>query len=290
MATASDEFSCGVDIGEINLAIAFVSPDGRVINYRGAITHAKATSTHPDISPHLTRYEIGVEPSTVVPPKRLPEHACLVQFLQSIVEFNHTKYSAIEMQLASNTAAMSRYDGIIYGWLIGRFPNMLTTLNGSTCRKRAVEGFFTKAGLDINGVVIPAVIKKNESKINSYKFVKTFHPESWEYFQLMQLKMDDVCDTLVYAAIAFTNANPNIGPRSKKKPPTPGFAMPEKTEEVLVKPVYTMEQVMALQDVREKLSVGRMTKTKKAKLARDQEEALRLLDSASYEIGDRIPD
>lgn len=212
------------------MAIAFVSHPGlgdrKVVNYRGAVTHAKATANHGEIYPHLTRYEVGVQPISMIPEDRSNDQACLIQLLMGIPEFQETDQAVIEMQLAANKSSMSRLEGICYGWLQGAHPHILTTLNGSTCRKKAISDFFEKNGIDIDTIQIQSVAKKHESKIPSYKFVKVFHPQSWQFFQENGIKLDDVCDTLVYAEIAYAHAHPIISSRSKKKPPKAGFNKP----------------------------------------------------------------
>lgn len=188
----SMSLACGIDIGIENLAISFVElRDGdhvRVIAYKGTLRQ-------------VLRFEQGQEVSVINVPTGLQPHIAYLTLLESLPEFCHTVSTVIEMQLASNQSVMSRLDGIAFGFLRGRFPSMSVSLNAPGIRKN----FITERIDDGSTVTIPKGYPA--TKYPSMVYVGTKYPEFYEYIMThSQLsKIDDICDSIVYASIAALN-------------------------------------------------------------------------------------
>ena len=190
-------YSCGIDIGTKNLCISFVAiaaqatPDAVVISYKGSLES-------------ISRYETGQEASVVLTlSKRETSHEAYVKILQAIPEFKDTKSTVIEEQLAMNKGEMARLDGLTYGFLRGSFPTMSVHLHGSGIRRKFIMD--SLANKDVSNVVIPKGYP--DSKELSFYYVGCLYADHYEYIQLfpeLKDKMDDICDSLVYACFAIT--------------------------------------------------------------------------------------
>jgi len=205
MAATSDKpserfrFCCGIDIGVKNLAISFVEyvPDGK---------QKKLISSYKGNMDQMHRFAEGMETQSVPIPKTRgsSHHDAYIKIFEMIPEFRDTISTVIEMQLAANKSDMSRLDGIAYGFLRGRFPSMEVHLNASTIRKK-----FTLEGISQSGVNPDEIIVRRgypESKTLSFQFAGCVYPD--HYKLLLESpeadKLDDLCDSLVYASIALS--------------------------------------------------------------------------------------
>jgi hypothetical protein len=120
-----------------------------------------------------------------------------VAILETIPEFGNTVSAVIEMQLAFNRSEMSRLDGIAYGFLCGRYPDMSISLNSATIRKKFIADRLTD---EDEGIVIPSGYPA--AKRPSMVFVCAKLPSFYRHVMRNEDKIDDICDSLVYASIA----------------------------------------------------------------------------------------
>lgn len=191
-------FACGIDIGVKNLAISFVElcetgeARPRIISYKGTLDT-------------MLRFEEGGETQVLkLTGKKLSHHDSYITIFETMPEFEFTTTTVIEMQLAMGRSDMSRLDGVAYGFLRGRYPSMIVTLNGSTIRKKFITDAIT--GLDFSTVSIPRGYP--ETKRLSLLFVGCKFSQYYEFIQSLVSdldKIDDVCDSVVYASIALVN-------------------------------------------------------------------------------------
>lgn len=190
-------YTCGIDIGTKNLCISFtplvtpITPETIVISYKGSLET-------------ISRYETGEEVSIVLQlSKKESSHEAYIKILQAIPEFKDTKVTVIEEQLSMNRGEMARLDGVTYGFLRGTFPQMGVFLHGSGIRRKFImDSLATK---DVSNVVIPRGYP--DSKELSFYYVGCLYADHYEYIQLfpdLKSKMDDICDSVVYACFART--------------------------------------------------------------------------------------
>jgi len=200
VASVEMQFCCGIDIGVKNLAISFVEyvPDSVkerfVVSYKGTLEV-------------MQRFVKGLETETFVVPggKKMSHHEAYVNIFEMIPQFAQTVSTVIEIQLAAGRSDMSRLDGVAYGFLRGRFPSMDVHLNGSTIRKKFTAERITQSGVNPDEVIVPRGYP--ETKHQSFLFVGCVFPSYYAF--LLSLagldKLDDLCDSIVYASIAFSN-------------------------------------------------------------------------------------
>jgi hypothetical protein len=190
------QFCCGIDIGVKNLAISFAewgATEGEptVISYKGTMES-------------IDRFSEGDETQTMtISGKRLSHHDSYITILESIPEFRYTVSTVIEMQLAMNKSDMSRLDGVAYGYLRGRYPTMTVSLNGSTIRKKFITDAIT--GTNVSEIFIPRSYP--DTKHPSFLFIGSKYPGYYRFIRDCPGvdKLDDLCDSVVYASIAMRN-------------------------------------------------------------------------------------
>jgi hypothetical protein len=190
--SASVQYTCGVDIGTENLAISFIevswrSAPPRIISYKGSLSK-------------VLRFERDVETTVISQSGKAGPSEDYVGILCAIPEFSQTVQAVIEMQLAFNHSAMSRLDGVAYGFLRGRFPSMVVSLNAATIRKKFIAEQLGNE--DISNYMIPRGYPA--TKVPSIFFVAVRNPPHYEYILSNREidKIDDICDSIVYASIA----------------------------------------------------------------------------------------
>jgi hypothetical protein len=193
-------FCCGIDIGVKNLAISFVEyiPIGTkreplVASYKGTMEL-------------MRRFVEGMEVESLsLAGGRGLNHDSYIEIFEAIPEFANTISTVIEMQVVMNKSDMSRLDGVAYGFLRGRFPSMDVNLNGSTIRKKFTTEGIAQSAVNPDEVIIPRGYPT--SKHQSFLFVGCTFPSHYIFLQSLQEldKLDDVCDSLVYASIALSN-------------------------------------------------------------------------------------
>ena len=191
---STQSFTCGIDIGTKNLCISFISAgELRVISYKGSLSS-------------VFRYETGQESNEIIALSKrdtVHSHEAYVKILKVIPEFRDTTSTVIEEQLSMNKSNMARLDGVTYGFLRGMFPQMGVYLHGSGIRQK----FITEAlsNEDVSKVVVPRGYPG--SKELSFYYVGCLFQQHYEYIHLfveLRDKLDDICDSVVYAGVART--------------------------------------------------------------------------------------
>lgn len=203
VATTSN-FTCGIDIGTENLAISFIEITmgdavPRIISYKGTLND-------------VLRFEMGEETTKLTPAKlsrgKLHQHEAYVAILSIIPEFSQTTNTVIEMQLSCSKSLMSRLDGIAFGFLKGSFPSMSVSLHASTIRTKFISDRVSEE--ETNRVKIPRGYRT--TKLQSIAFVATKLPAYYNFIEENPEinKIDDICDSIVYAAIAIVKHIDNL--------------------------------------------------------------------------------
>jgi hypothetical protein len=183
------KYSCGIDVGEKNMAISFVDkvPESlNVVCYKGS----------PEL---MCRYEIatGEEPEMISADRSNDKYLAFASLLDKIREFNYTETLIIEMQLSQNKSNMTRLEGILFGYIVGRYPNIRVCLSGSTIRNKFLRDKLN--GYNVEEIDIPRVA---QTKKASLQYVYLYYADIWEYL-IGKDKIDDICDSVVYADIAY---------------------------------------------------------------------------------------
>lgn len=193
-SSRTPSFTCGVDIGTENLAISFLEityrdESPRIISYKGTLDRVLRLeeNTETDVIAHESTKKRGTQ-----------SHEAYANILSAIPEFGQTTCTVIEMQLAYNHSVMSRLDGITFGFLKGRFPTMDISLNAPTIRKK-----FISERVGDESVHIPRGYPATKQQSMFYVGVK--HPSYYAFIQSSEEigKIDDICDSIVYASIAM---------------------------------------------------------------------------------------
>ena len=168
-------FHCGIDIGDINLAITFLDRNtGRIVSYIGSVDD-------------MMRIEEGTETIMLQLncPKTTLKHDRIFLLFDSIVELNTTINVIIERQPSLASAEGCRTDGLIMGYLRGK---------GLSCcyLDSRVRQSFTESVCDS----LSTTAKKKEFSIS---FVIQKYPSFLDYAKSKRKKIDDICDSLIYA-------------------------------------------------------------------------------------------
>lgn len=179
-------YSCGIDVGTKNLGICFVSSD-RVIGYRGELNK-------------IYRYE-AEKLICVLEANGKTDHVNLIQILSMIPEFEKTFKVSIEKQMAQHNAEILRIDGIIYGFLTGRYPNIAVDYISPQKRKSEAEKILSLYP-EAQNVKLPKRTFR-EQKLPGMKITGYFYPEFYQYIkdEIDDNKLDDICDSLIFAII-----------------------------------------------------------------------------------------
>lgn len=177
-------YVCGIDIGTENFGICFLSKE-EIVCYRG--------------SPYLMkRYQVGV-PVIDYSTNLKNIYDSLVEILESIKEFSSTISVKIEKQVAFHSSEVLRLDGIVFGFLKSKCPSVEYV----SPNKRMS---FMKEIMEKNpGCSETQVQKKKyrEAKIPGMKITKFFFGEFYDFVEenVEDGKLDDICDSLIYAAL-----------------------------------------------------------------------------------------
>lgn len=225
-ATVSDlegeeVFTCGVDVGTINMCVTFVSNHGKIVIYHGAVTRRTGPKGH-EAKMMVLRYPI-VEGSMEECPliagtiqaypngtlvKHMDDYHGFLNLLGQMKELERTVSVVIESQVSMNGMLMPRLDGIIFGWMSAK--RIHTEYIGAKGR----GGFAAKAmeNVDLSNMPLPKLkarggkTKDEDVKIPSYQFVCHHHPEFYKTILGFEggiiPKLDDICDSVLYAHIA----------------------------------------------------------------------------------------
>lgn len=185
MATKSSEtvYTCGIDIGSVNFAVAFVSLDQKTaLCYKGDLTM-------------LVRYG-GASGYAMAEDSAKTDYERICDILGQIPEFINTAAVVIELQVVMNRQSMSRLDGIVYGFLKGRYPSITVLYNAAGIRAKFISD--SLVGVDTSKIEIPKVAA---TKVESLRYTAAKFPELWNAIK-QKPKLDDFCDAVVYAGVA----------------------------------------------------------------------------------------
>ena len=175
----------------------------KIIGYRGEISSLK-------------RYETGKQTLIIKPQQKNPceislgdDYSDLVNILEQIPEFANTFNVSIEKQVPFHNAEILRIDGIIFGFLSGKYPK--ANVRYITPQARLSESSaIIKNFPEIEEIKTPkGYTGKKDTKIPGLKIVRFFYPEFYEHIstEMEDDKLDDICDSLVYA-ITGTSFSP----------------------------------------------------------------------------------
>lgn len=190
---------CGIDIGRENLAISFIIDQGddekRIVTYKGT-------------TKCLYRYEVGQEPQEFKLVKSIDTYRDTCYLLSMIDELKYTKRTFIELQVSIHNNAILKMEGIIIGFLMGRFRQMEVITCASQRRTRTADKFIAEHGM----LPIRLVASPPKTKINTMHMVAHLYREHYDFLvsfidkdnQYNLGKMDDACDTILYAYMAMT--------------------------------------------------------------------------------------
>lgn len=174
-------FHCGIDIGFINLSFSFLHSNGRVVSYVGSVDE-------------MERYTEETEPSVIQlnVPKATLKHEKLFLLLDSIPEFKECINFVIERQPSLASAEGCRLDGLIMGYLRGK--GLTGSYLDSRTRQNFTETMCEGTSTDTKKDEVPA-----KRKHYSISFVAQKFPSFYSYIQSKRKKIDDICDSLIYA-------------------------------------------------------------------------------------------
>lgn len=181
-------YHCGIDIGSNNLAFAFVEQTtNALIVYTGELED-------------LTRYELNKNPTTHVfaYKKTWPKGDKLIALIDSLPEMQTTVGFIVEFQMANQT--FSHIAGIIFGYLRGK--GIPGSLMGGQTRKRYASS--TTEDDSMSQVDVKALTgrKVPENKVASIAYVNNMYPAFLAYVVIHTRKIDDICDSIVYATMS----------------------------------------------------------------------------------------
>lgn len=173
-------FHCGIDIGFINLSFSFIQ-NNIIVSYVGSIDE-------------MIRFQEGTEPSVVSfeCPKHILKHEKLFLLLENIPELKECIQFIVERQPSIASAEGCRLDGLIMGYLRGK------GMKGKYLDSRTRQTF-TETQVEET----TSTTKKKEYSIS---FVQQKFPSFFAFIQERRKKVDDMCDSLIYAYISSENA------------------------------------------------------------------------------------
>lgn len=204
------EYSCGIDIGTVNFGICFVS-SSEIIGYMGTLQK-------------FTRYQVTKEKLEIVPEfsEKIDEissnYSIFIELLSSIPEFEKTFRVVVEKQISQHNAEILRLDGIVYGYLSGRYPNMRVEYMSPQMRISESNKIIL-AHPECEDTKIPKTFRKQ--KIFSMKILGYLDPNFYNLLiqEIEDLKIDDLCDSFLYAIIgtSFSPINYEFSKELQKK-------------------------------------------------------------------------
>lgn len=196
MAYTGKVCHCGVDIGNKNMALSFITEDDEVITYKGEVDGKNS---------FLVRYTQDEIPTKIEIQKCIDVPRDICQLLAMIPELSCTTRTFIELQVNMHNAGILKLEGVIIGFLIGRYPRMQVDSCSSVKRTSYASKFVAQRGQsEIRIVGSPPKTKHDTMYVVGHLF-KPFYEFMLEFVKCDEFcigKMDDVCDTIVYAYMA----------------------------------------------------------------------------------------
>lgn len=188
--------TCGIDIGNKNMALSFITENGEIITYKGEVNGKNS---------YLYRYVLDEEPKKLELQKcvDVPRDICML--LAMISEFKDTKRTFIELQVNMHNAGILKLEGVIIGFLIGRYNNM----DVDSCSSAKRTNFASKFIKDKGASPITIVGSPPKTKHDTMHMVGHLYTDFYNFMlefvksdEAAIGKMDDVCDTIAYAYMA----------------------------------------------------------------------------------------
>ena len=199
MSSGDKTFSCGIDIGTVNLSFCFVSPN-KIVAYRGTCRN-------------LFRYEMD-NPVIEFKIYGKDDFKCINALIDMIPEFSQTyrvrvekqvsgfkKFIGGRMQTLSNNPEILRYEMAVYMKILSKFSHIDLDYFQPRERISQIEKIFSITGKKDN-VYLPKKSIRAE-KIPSLEFAANFFPNFYDFVITVvnDNKLDDICDCLVYAVL-----------------------------------------------------------------------------------------
>lgn len=187
---------CGIDIGNKNMALSFITEDNEVITYKGEVDGKNS---------FLYRYVQDEEPKKIdlVRCVDVPRDICML--LAIIPEFQETSKVYIELQVNMHNAGILKLEGVIIGFLIGRYTRMQVESCSSVKRTNFATKYINAKGeSSIKIVGSPPKTKHNTMYMVGHLYLD-FYNFMLQFVKCEEYcigKMDDVCDTIAYAYMA----------------------------------------------------------------------------------------
>ena len=197
MLSAGKMAYCGIDIGKENMALSFIMPNEEVITYKGAVNGKKS---------YLIRYAQDEEPIELRLVRVIDTYRDICCLLSMVDELKHTTQTYIELQVCMHNSSILKLEGVILGFLLGRYTRMQIASCSSIKRTNFANAYVKKHNITGRHIVgnPPA------TKVNTMYMVGHLFPDFYDY--LLQFvnrssewdlgKMDDACDTIAYAYMA----------------------------------------------------------------------------------------
>lgn len=190
---------CGIDIGTENMCLSFITEDDQVVCYKGK-NNNKAC--------YLVRYAYEEEPTvlSVAVTSKSDYYHNICYMLALVPEFKNTIRVFVELQVSMHHACILKIEGAIIGYLLGRYPSV--QVESCSSQKRTS---FAKKYVEVHGtpdVRLYGVVRNTKTETmymaaslypEFYSFITQFCDKSLQWYVD---KMDDICDTIVYAHMA----------------------------------------------------------------------------------------
>jgi len=187
---------CGIDIGNKNMALSFITDENEVITYKGVVDGKDSFLYRYVQDEEITKIELSKSVD-------VPHDICML--LALVPELRDTTRTYIELQVNMHNAGILKLEGVIIGFLIGRYTQMQV----DSCSSRKRTCFATKYVTQHGKPSIKLIGSPPATKHDTMYMVGSLYPEFYDFMlQFMKSgeydigKMDDVCDTIAYAHMA----------------------------------------------------------------------------------------
>lgn len=196
MSHAGKICHCGIDIGNKNMALSFITEDDEVITYKGVVDGKNS---------FLYRYVDGEVPTKIEIESCVDVPRDICRLLAMVVELPFTTRAFIELQVNMHNAGILKLEGVIIGFLIGRYPRMRVDSCSSVKRTNFAKAFVANKDLAGIRIVGSPPKTKHDTMYTAACLFRSFYEFMLTFVKCDEYcieKMDDVCDTIVYAHMA----------------------------------------------------------------------------------------
>lgn len=188
--------TCGIDIGLENMAIAFLDEDNQITIYKGVVNGKES---------YMNRYRENEEPIQLKLEMCVDIPRDICQFLALIPEFMNTERVFIELQVGMHSTAIIKLEGVIMGFLLGRYRSLQVDSCSSSKRTNFATKFISQYGQSSIQIVGSPPKTKHDTMYMIGHLYKDMYNHMLQYVKSSEWnigKMDDVCDTIAYAHMA----------------------------------------------------------------------------------------